>query len=88
MDHGTQFQSPKLIKKLDELKIKHTLVSIRHPCANIVERTNKELGRLFRALIKLKHTERVSKVPIIQNILNEIYHETTGFTPIEIHMKI
>ena len=83
MDHGTQFKSNKLLKKLDELEIKYTFTSIRHPCANIVERTNKELGRLFRALIKVKHTEWFNKVPIIQRILNETHHETTGFTPIE-----
>lgn len=85
MDHGTQFTSKKLKNKLDQLDIKYTYISIRHPCANIVERTNKELGRLFRALIKLKHTEWFSKIRIIQNILNEIYHETTQFTPMELH---
>ena len=52
-----------------------------------MERTNKELGRLFRTLIKTKHTEWVSKVNIIQNILNEVHHETTGFTPLEIHLN-
>lgn len=29
----------------------------------------------------------MSKVPTIQNILNEVYHDTTGFTPTEIHMN-
>lgn len=85
MDHGTQFTSDKMTKKLEELGIKYTYVSIRHPSANIVERINKELGRLFRTLIKIKHTEWFNNIPIIQNMLNEASHDTTQFTPIELH---
>ena len=87
MDHGTQFTSPKLLEKLKDLGIKYTFTSIRHPCANIVERTNKELGRLFRSLIKIKHTEWFTKLPIIQKILNEVHHDTKEFTPIELHFN-
>lgn len=85
MDHGTQFTSDRLLKKLEELDIKYSFTSIRHPSGNIVERTNKELVRLFRALIKIKHTEWFGKVHIIQKILNEVQHKTTGFTPIQLH---
>lgn len=52
LDHGTQFTSDTLINELNELNIKYTHVSIRHPCTNIVERTNKELGRFFSIVIK------------------------------------
>lgn len=58
MDQGTQFMSEKkLLVKLKDKGIKYSLVSVRHPCANIVERTNKELGKFLRALIRSKHTE-------------------------------
>ena len=53
-----------------------------------MERTNKELGRLFRSLIKIKHTEWFGKIPIIQRIINEIHHDTTQYTPIELHFNI
>lgn len=87
MDHGTQFQSNRLLRVFRKNNIKYTLVSIKHPSANIVERTNKELGRLFGVLIKLKHTEWTSKVDIIQKILNETHNDTTEFTPLKLHLK-
>ena len=87
-DHGTQFTSPKWIEKLEKEKITCTFSSIRHPQSNIVERCNKELKRLFRTLVDEKHGAWILYVKMIEKILNEIHHETTEYTPLELHKNI
>ena len=87
-DQGTQFTSPKWTDKLKKENISYTFSSIRHPQSNIVERCNKELKRMFRTLVNEKHGAWAMHVKTIEKILNEIYHETTEFTPIELHKNI
>ena len=84
--HGSQFTARACGKRLETEGIKHTLSSIRHPQSNIVERVNKEIGRFFPTVTGHKHGGWAHWVPFVETCLNEIYHETTEFTPIELHL--
>ena len=53
-----------------------------------MKRTNKEIKRFFRTVINKKHEAWILHVKTIQKILNEVYHETTEFTPVELHKNI
>lgn len=83
-DHGTQFTSRIWLSKLKEEQIGSVVSSIRHPQSNLVERVNKEIGRFLRTIELPKHTAWPSWIPFIQSCLNEAYHDTTDFTPIEL----
>ncbi|CAB0030504.1 unnamed protein product [Trichogramma brassicae] len=85
-DHGTQFTSILWKRALRESNITHVLSSIRHPQSNIVERVNKEIGRMLRTLISKSHKAWATLLPRIQDCLNEVYHESTECTPMEIHL--
>ena len=87
-DHGTQFTSKKWQEKLKEERIQLVYSSIRHPQGNVVERVNRELGKFFRILIKNNHTAWACYVPLIQEIINETCHDTTAFTPHELHFNL
>ncbi|XP_023289070.1 uncharacterized protein LOC111674111, partial [Orussus abietinus] len=86
-DHGTQFTSKQWLKKLQREGIQPVFSSMRHPQENIVERVNRELGRFFRTLIWEKHQTWINWLQVIQDCINEVHHETTEFTPIEIHLN-
>lgn len=86
-DHGTQFTSQKWIRTLKENDIQVTFSSIRHPQGNIVERVNRELGRFFRTFVSNKHTSWAKWVKVVENCMNETYHETIEYTPTEIHLN-
>ena len=86
--HGTQFTTQVWKEKLKKEGIKHTLTSIRHPQANMVERVNRELSKLFRILLEeLKHSSGYDKIQTIEDILNETHHDITEFTPMEIMLR-
>ena len=55
-DNGTQFTSPIWRDTLESLGICVLHSSMRHPQSNPVERTMRELGRLFRTFCSHKHT--------------------------------
>lgn len=86
-DHGTQFTSALWRNKLQEEQIELIFSSIRHPQGNIVERVNRELGRFFRTFVNNNHTNWAKYVERIQTCLNETTHETTEFTPVELHLN-
>ena len=85
-DHGTQFTSPQWSNFLKETSIQQVFSSIRHPQGNIVERIHRELSRFFRSLVKENHSSWWSWIKIIESCMNETHHETTEFTPIEVHL--
>lgn len=87
-DRGTQFTSNEWRNGLREDGVGVTLTSIRHPEGNIVERVNRELGRFFRCLLKKKHSEWLEWITVIESCINEVYHETTEQTPLEIHLGV
>ena len=56
-DHGTQFTSALWRGKLKGEGIEHTLTSIRHLQANMVERVNREISKFLRILLmESKHS--------------------------------
>ena len=55
--------------------------------SNIVERIYRELSKFFRSLIGENHGSWWSWINIIESCMNETYHETTQFTPIELHLN-
>ena len=61
--------------------------SIKNPQGNIVERIYRELSRFFKSLIGENHGLWWSWINIIESCMNENYHETTEFTPIELHLN-
>ena len=84
-DHGTQFTSPIWTQKLAREGIEHTLTSVRHPQANMVERVNREISKFLRMLLEnTKHFSWYNKLQIVEDLLNQTHHETTGFTPTEL----
>jgi len=87
-DHGTQFISKAWVEKLKTENIKHYLSPVRRPHSNMVERVNKEIGRCLRTFCHDKHKAWVEYIPILNTYLNEIPHETTGYTPYELHFNI
>ena len=86
-DHGTQFTSPVWSEFLKEQQIQPVFSSIRHPQSNIVERIHRELSRFFRSLIGENHGSWWSWIKVIGSCMNETYHETTEFTPIELQLN-
>lgn len=84
-DHGSQFTSPIWKAELEAVGIKVIFSSIRHPQSNPVERTMRELGRFFRTYCAQKHTAWSKYVPLIQNCLNIMSHQSTGAVPYELH---
>ena len=86
-DHETQFTSKKWIDKLKENDIKSVFSSIPHPQCNIVERIHRELGRFFRVYTQQTHKGWARYTETITTIMNETYHDTTGYTPLELHFN-
>ncbi|XP_033222744.1 uncharacterized protein K02A2.6-like [Belonocnema kinseyi] len=83
-DRGTQFTSHRWREALEERGIQTILTSIRYPQANMVERVNRELARLFRTLLKPEeHGKWYAQFENIEAIINESYHDTTEDTPHE-----
>ena len=85
-DHGTQFTSQLWRQKLAREGIQHTLTLVRHSEANMVERVNREISKFLRLLLEdTKHSSWYGKLQIVENLLNQTHHETTGFTPMELN---
>ena len=74
-----------MVKLSQKTNIQPVFPSIRHPQGNIVERIHRELSRFFRSLIKEKHSSWWSWIKIMESCMNETHHDTTEFTPTELH---
>lgn len=83
-DHGTQFTSKKWQERLKAADILPTHSSIRHPASNPCERVMRELGRIFRAYCQNQHTNWATHLPQIEECLNQVPHESTGYSPYQI----
>ena len=86
-DHGTQFTSKKWTKKLLSNEIKPIFSSVRHPQSNIVERIHRILGRFFRVYTQPSHKGWAKYTENVMKIINETHHDTTGYTPLELHFN-
>lgn len=59
--------------------VRHIFSSIRHPQSNPVERSTRQLSRLFRVYCSEKHTASALEIRNFSEFLNSVTHETTGF---------
>lgn len=84
-DQGTQFTSGKWARALKGNGIKKIITAIRHPQANPIERTNRELSRFFRSLLQDQHHKWVDYLEVIETCINHTHHETTGCIPQQLH---
>lgn len=84
-DQGTQFTSKIWGETLQSNGIRKIMTAIRHPRANPVERTNRELSRFFRTFVKQQHHQWIDWIKTIESCINETHHETTGQIPWELH---
>lgn len=83
-DNGTQFSKRwKTLLAAENVKAIHT--SNYYPQGNNTERINREIGRLLRHLCHQSHTKWAYELKRVENWLNEVIHENTGFTPREVH---
>uniref|UniRef100_A0A1B6G9I6 RNA-directed DNA polymerase n=1 Tax=Cuerna arida TaxID=1464854 RepID=A0A1B6G9I6_9HEMI len=85
-DNGTQFKSRAWIRKLEENGIIPIYSPVYYPCYNLAERPIKEVKRCLRTYCAQQHRNWARYIPDINNCLNETHHETTGFTPNELHL--
>lgn len=83
-DHGSQFTAKIWTKTLRDMNIEVLYSSIRNPQSNMVERVMKDLGRMMRTYVHLKHNSWFSKLQTIENWCNMSYHESIGCTPFEV----
>lgn len=86
-DHGTQFTSELWYERLEQLNVRAIHSSIRHPQSNPSERVMRELGRLFRTYCSASHNSWVKCLEQIEEWLNSVHHESTGFAPFELHFN-
>lgn len=86
-DNATQFKSNKWIKRLKEEKILSIYSPIRHPQPNLAERVIKETKRCLRTYCHNNQKNWPEYIVTINECLNEIYNETTGYTPNELHLN-
>lgn len=83
-DNGSQFTSKIWKENMEQNGVKIVYTTVRNPRPNIVERVNRELGRLFRTYCNTNHKGWVSVLPKLEVLYNNTYHNSTGFTPCEI----
>lgn len=86
-DHGPQFTSEQWMEAMNQLEIVHVLTSIRHPQSNPSERLMKELSRIIRLYAHQQHQDWYLILPIINRVLNQIYHDSSGLSPHEAHFN-
>lgn len=86
-DNGSQFMSKIWLEGLAELVIKVIHTSVYFPQGNQVERVNREIGRILRTFCHAQHTKWALYLGEVEQWLNNAIHESTGFSPNEIHFS-
>ncbi|KAG8227778.1 hypothetical protein J437_LFUL006412, partial [Ladona fulva] len=84
-DHGTQFTSHVWKQNLHDLGVQAMYSSIRRPQKNPSERVMRELSRIFRTFCFNDHKSWFNLIPQINCWFNNLTHEATGYTPMEVH---
>nr|CAI5850546.1 unnamed protein product [Callosobruchus analis] len=87
-DNATIFHAKLWKRELEGLSIKVSHTSVYFPEGNITERVNREIGRMLRAFCYEKHTKWAQYLGQIESCLNEVVHESTGFSPKFLHFGI
>lgn len=83
-DNGSQFKSNQWIKTLEENQIIPVFSPLYFPKANLAERPIKEVKRCLRTYCSTKHRTWPDFIPKINQVLNELQHDTTKYTPNEL----
>lgn len=86
-DHGTQFTSHTWKNSLEAQGLKVLFSSIRHPQSNPVERSMREIGRILRTYCSGQHTKWAKYVKFVEECLNLTIHQSTGYTPHQLHFN-
>lgn len=84
-DNRTQYFSKLWVGKLRELDIKCVHASVYFPQGNPTERVNREIGRLLRTFCHNQHQNWAAMVKDVENYLNNVVHDSTSYTPNELH---
>ena len=83
-DQGKQFTNTKWHSELEKHGVQTVLTAIRRPQGNLVERVNKELGRLFRTYCNVNQSKWPEFLEFFESAINGNYNSTTGYTPNEL----
>lgn len=86
-DHGTQFTSVKWKSTLASLNVAVSFSSVIHPESNPSEKIMRDLDRLCRTYC-LEHSKWAQGLPKFAEFLNNVLHESIGFSPNELHYSI
>nr|CAI5842451.1 unnamed protein product [Callosobruchus analis] len=84
-DNATQFHSKLWKRELTSFNIQVCHTSAYFPEGNMTERANREIGRVLRALCAERHTKWAVYLDQIEDCLNNVVHESTGFSPSWLH---
>jgi transposase InsO family protein len=87
-DNGSQFSSPIWKNSLQKLGIKVCFSAVRNPQGNPTERVMRVLSSMLRVYCSDHHAGWSKFIPEIENIINLTCHQTTGFSPYELHFGI
>lgn len=85
-DQGSQFTSSYWTQAVQMQGIRLIHTSVRHPQANPVERTMRELSRLCRTYCQHNHKSWSSMLTKFAEWLNGAVHESIGCAPVEIQL--
>lgn len=86
-DNGTQFANDRWKNAMEEKGIRVRYTSRYYPQGNPTERVNRELIRLLRMLCHDRHTKWAVVLKDIAGYINNAIHESTGYTPFQIHFS-
>lgn len=86
-DNGTQFQGHSWKEALLAHNVAVVHTSAYFPQGNMTERVNREIGRILRAYCHDKHTRWAFMIQKVQTWLNQAVHDSTGFSPNEVHFS-
>ncbi|KAG5885251.1 hypothetical protein JTB14_025948 [Gonioctena quinquepunctata] len=83
-DHGTQFNNDRWKATLAAHGAQAVYLSVRHPNSNPSERVMREIGRLCKTYLLGATYPLAYRAPQVLAFLNNLTHETTEFSPVEL----
>lgn len=84
-DNGIQFRSHVWLETLESAGIRVVHTSVYIPQGNMTERVNREISRLIRSFYYSQHSKWAVFLKDIDRCLNNTIHESTGYSPNELH---
>jgi len=83
-DHGPQFISENWTAPLRALNIEVRYSAVFHPQTNLIERANREIGRILRTYCHTRHSTWPEQLENIENWINCTHHDSIGCTPYQL----